>query len=269
MYTTKKIVASVVTIAIGLIVFNCSSQVSNTPEPEASTPRSAIVEQWVRVSLIGPIQLSFLKNGSLEADFGIDGSVEVTTHYEKRGDTLVFVDQSGVSCPDTGLYRLTQTDYYSSLDLISDDCGGRIKFILGFWTRPDHNSLEKTLSEEIALQATPEAHLNRARLNLAVGKPELALKDLDTYLAFDSANARVYVNRAGTKMPWDLKGVVDDCSSAIAIDPSNKNAYFLRGLARYELGEKMAACDDFETAIDLGFSVLRVAEAEKCSEFWE
>ncbi|MFO7977635.1 MAG: hypothetical protein R6U64_03170, partial [Bacteroidales bacterium] len=63
--------------------------------------------------------------------------------------------------------------------------------------------------------------------------------------------------------------VVADSNRAILLDPDNKNAYFLRGLARYELGEQEQGCEDFSRAIDLGFSVLRVAEQERCVEYWD
>ncbi len=66
-----------------------------------------------------------------------------------------------------------------------------------------------------------------------------------------------------------MKGAVDDCNKAIALEPDNKNAYFLRGLAKYELGEKEQACEDFSRAIELGFSILRIAEEQRCAEFWK
>jgi tetratricopeptide (TPR) repeat protein len=59
-----------------------------------------------------------------------------------------------------------------------------------------------------------------------------------------------------------------DCNKAISLEPDNKNAYFLRGLARYELGEQEEGCEDFNKAIELGFSVLRIAEQEKCIDYW-
>ena len=66
-----------------------------------------------------------------------------------------------------------------------------------------------------------------------------------------------------------MEGVVFDCNKAISIDPNSKNAYFLRGIARYELGEKEQGCEGFSKAIELGFSILRIAEQEKCAEFWD
>ena len=156
-----------------------------------------------------------------------------------------------------------------SFDLVDDDCGGRIKTTMGFWTKPNFNDFIKTLNDEISQSPKPDLYLHRARTYLATGKPKNAKKDFDSYLLIDTLDARVYVNRAGTRFPNDLAGVVSDCNKAISLDSDNKNAYFLRGLAQYELGEKEQGCEDFSKAIELGFSVLRIAEQEKCIDFWE
>jgi tetratricopeptide (TPR) repeat protein len=99
--------------------------------------------------------------------------------------------------------------------------------------------------------------------------PHKARPDFDAYLAKDSSDARALINRAATRFPNDLAGVVADCNQALRIDPDNKNGYFLRGLARYDLGEKQEACEDFERAIALGFSILRMAEQERCGGYWD
>ena len=104
---------------------------------------------------------------------------------------------------------------------------------------------------------------------MATGMTQKAKEDFDNYLLIDTLNSRVFLNRAGTRFPNDLSGVVSDCNKAISLEPDNKNAYFLRGLARYELGEKEQGCEDFSKAIELGFSVLRIAEQEKCIDYWD
>jgi tetratricopeptide (TPR) repeat protein len=162
-----------------------------------------------------------------------------------------------------------QTQYYLSFDLIDDDCGGRIKTTMGFWTKPNFKDLIKKLDAEIAKSPNPELYLNRARVFMATAMVQKAKKDFDNYLLTDTLNSSVYINRAGTRFPNDLNGVVSDCNMAISLEPDNKNAYFLRGLARYELGEKEEGCEDFSKAIELGFSVLRIAEQEKCIDYWD
>lgn len=204
----------------------------------------------------------------IEADFGNDQTIDVVTKYELSGDTIKFIDKEGKICQGVGLYKMYQTEYYLSFDLINDDCGGRIKTTMGFWTKPNFKELIKKLDDEITKSTNLELHLNRARIFMATGMVDKAREDFDTYLLTDTLNARVYLNRAGTRFPKDFIGVVSDCSKAISIESGNKNAYFLRGLARYELGEKEQGCEDFNKAIELGFSVLRNAEKEKCIDYW-
>jgi len=110
--------------------------------------------------------------------------------------------------------------------------------------------------------------LHRGRMYLALQNYELAKKDFDVYIKRDSSNAKVYINRAATRFPYGLKGIIYDCNKAIAIDSTDKNAYFLRGLANYGLDEKQKGCDDFQKSIDLGFEILKEAEYNKCSDFW-
>jgi tetratricopeptide (TPR) repeat protein len=172
-------------------------------------------------------------------------------------------------CEGYGQYKVYQTDYYVSFDLIDDDCNGRIKTTMGFWTKPGFNNFLDQLEKEISNSPKPDLYLNRARIYMAIGKSELAKADFDAYILKDTSNARAYLNRAGTRFPEDLEGVVIDCNKAIAIEPGNKNAFFLRGLARYDLGEEEEGCEDFQKAIELGFAILRMAEQEKCIEFWD
>lgn len=262
----------IILVVLIMMLWNSCTTISEKNTNIASGESNIIKkhsDQWVRISPLGSIGLTFYEDGTLEADFGLDNVVEVKTRYIVQGDTIFFVDESGVTCPDTGVYKIYQSDYYYSLDLIEDNCGGRIKFITGFWTKPDYKDLLNQLQSSIAGEDSIKAYLNRARLYMAIGEPKLGLKDFDEYLKWVTIDARAYINRAGTKMPDDLVGVIEDCEKGIRIDPENKYAYFLRGLARYNLDQRKEACEDFETAIKLGFSVLRIAEQEKCGEYWQ
>ena len=250
------------------IFFACNS---NQKQNNQITTKSEItlMGKWVRIGQGGPIGFDFKDNGLVEGDFGNDQTVDVIASYELSGDTITFIDKEGNMCQGGGKYKVFQTDYYVSFDLIDDECGGRIKTTMGFWTKPNFNDFLKTLTDEISTSPEPELYLNRARIYLATGMTKLAKDDFDKYILTDTLDARVYVNRAGTRFPNDLTGVVFDCNKAISLEPTNKNAYFLRGLARYELGEEAQGCEDFSKAIELGFSVLKIAEQEKCIGFWD
>ena len=95
----------------------------------------------------------------IEADFGNNQTIDVVTKYELSGDTIRFIDNDGKMCQGTGQYKMHQTEYYLSFDLIDDDCGGRIKTTMGFWTKPNFKDLIKQLDDEILKSTNPELHL--------------------------------------------------------------------------------------------------------------
>lgn len=263
----KSIISVILTIVF-LSSFNHGIDKKSYCEQKVVTSDNPIIGKWVRIGPAGPISFDFKDNGMVEGDFGNDQTIDIVAKYEIKNDTILFIDEEGQMCQGYGQYKIYQTDYYTSFDLIDDDCNGRINITMGFWTKPNFNDSLARLEKEISKSPKPERYLNRARIYLAIGNTEKARTDFDKYLESDSTNALVYINRAGTRFPGDMKGVVFDCNKAISLDSNNKNAYFLRGLALYELGEKKQACEDFSKAIELGFSILRIAEKEKCAEYW-
>jgi len=249
--------------------FYACNQKNKQAEQVISQSDNSLVGKWVKVGQTGPVCFDFKNNGLFEGDFGNDQTVDVVAKYELSGDTLKLIDKEGQMCQGVGKYLVYQSKYYISIDLIDDECGGRVKTTMGFWTKPNFKDFIKTLDEEIEKSPNPDLYLSRARVHLATGMIKKAKDDFDKYLLNDTLDARVFINRAGTRFPNDLEGVVSDCNKAIALDANSKNAYFLRGLARYELGEEEQGCKDFSKAIELGFSVLRIAEQERCAEFWD
>ncbi|MTJ11299.1 tetratricopeptide repeat protein [Anabaena sp. UHCC 0187] len=49
----------------------------------------------------------------------------------------------------------------------------------------------------------------------------------------------------------DYKGAIDDWTQVIKINPNYANAYYYRGVIRYELGDKQGAIDDYSQAIKI------------------
>ena len=231
--------------------------------------QDALQGKWMRMGHSGPVALEFKPNGIVEVDFGADQTIDVVTNYEVDKNTIRFSDKEGAMCPEPGEYTFDETNYYLAFDLVEDMCNGRIQMTLGYWTKPNFEELLGELAQKISETENPEFNLTRARIYLATGKSQEAKADLDVYLGKNQDDARAYINRAATRFPADMKGAVADCNKAIALESDNKNAYFMRGLARYELGEKEQACEDFSRAIELGFSILRIAEEQRCGEFWK
>ena len=235
----------------------------------AQINQSAISGDWIRKGPAGQLRLHFDQQNKAEVDFGNNKTVDVLADYILSGDTIRFTDKEGAMCPGVGVYKVYATADYLAFDLIADDCGGRIQTVMGFWTRLDYEDRLKQISSKIDQEANLEYLLSRARMFMALGKSMEAKADFDTYLVDNEPTARVLINRAGTRFPDDMEGAIVDCTKALELEPFNKNAYFLRGLALFETGRKEEACSDFMQAIELGFKVLKEAESEKCAEFWE
>ncbi len=265
----KKAFILLTIITVGLLTScNKSTRKIHQNDLESTKTKNSFFGKWVRIGHSGPISFDFKENGIIEGDFGNDQTIDIISEYEIRNDTIIFKDKEGKMCPEKGIYKIYETKYYIAFDLIDDNCNGRIKSTMGFWTKPNFKELLGELDKKLSNNANTILYLNRARLYMAIGQPKKARPDFDKYIKSDSINARVYINRAGTRFPNDMKGVVLDCNKAIALDSNQKNAYFMRGLALYELGEKEKACESFSKAIELGFSILRIAEQEKCAEYW-
>ena len=250
---------------------SCKQNATDQKEETSEKPtvNSNIKGDWVRVGFNGPIRLHFEANDVAKIDFGNDQTDEVSSSYRIHNDTIIFTDRDGKTCPHPGKYLISRNEYYMAFNLIRDDCGGRIKKIMAFWVRPNYKDQLEQLNDKIAGSGAPADHLNRARMFMALSKPKEAKSDFDYYIEHAEPNARVYVNRASTKFPGDMKGVISDCDKAINLDSSYKNAYFLKGLALYQLGKKEEACLVFNKAIELGFSILREAERQRCEEYWK
>jgi tetratricopeptide (TPR) repeat protein len=228
-----------------------------------------IIGEWLRMTFNGPVRINFKANGEVEYDFGNNKKIEVTSNYQIKKDTIIFIDKEGDTCPEKGVYKMDVSEYYLAFSPVDDQCGGRIKKVAAFWVKPDHKKSMQKLSERISKTNSTEAHLNRARMYMAMNKPSEAKPDFDYYINHEDASPRIYVNRASTRFPDDLEGVVEDCNKAIELDPENMNAYFLKGLALNGLGEKKKACENFKMAIESGFTILKDAERNRCAEYWD
>jgi hypothetical protein len=253
-------------VFIVLIFTGCNQK--NQPNYSEKTIDEQLIGTWLKFGPQGIFTIEFKESGIVETDMGNDGIIDVISEYKISGDTVFFKDIKGETCPQEGKYRVLVMDEYVAFDMLDDECGGRIKITNGYWTRPDYQEKLKVLEEEIKANPDIELLLTRARIFLSISQSKNAKADLDRYIQQDSSNARVFINRAATCFPHDMEDALADCNRAIELEPDNKNAYFLRGLALYDLGRKEEACDDFATAINLGFDILRIAEQEKCAEFW-
>ena len=229
---------------------------------------STLIGVWKHMSPLGPVKINFKEDGVVETDLGDDNSIDVISNYVVKGNTIEFFDKKGKTCPNFGIYKVYNRGFTVAFDVLDDLCNNRIKSTAGFWVRPNHMEQIDQLNTIIEKTNDTEFVLQRGRMYLAVAKYKLAKKDFDTYIEKDSLDAKVFINRAATRFPNGFKGIVYDCNKAIALDSTDKNAYFLRGIAYYGLDKKQKGCDDFQKSIDLGFEILKEAEYKKCKDFW-
>jgi len=229
---------------------------------------STLIGIWKHMSPQGPMKIHFKENGTVETDLGDNNSIDIISNYTLKTDTIEFFDKEGQSCPNAGAYKVYNRGFTVSFDVLDDLCNGRIKSTSGFWVRPNHIEQINQLNSIIEKTDDKKYILHRGRMYLALRNYKLAKKDFDMYIKRDSLDAKVYINRAATRFPYGFKGIVYDCNRAIALDSTDKNAFFLRGIAYYGLDEKQKGCDDFQKSIDLGFEILKEAEYNKCKDFW-
>lgn len=245
-----------------------STDDSSPASTTAGSPRMDLHGPWLRRGAAGWVRLAFRDDGVATADLDGDGKADVTSRYVLAHDTLHFHDDTGKTCPEAGIYRVTPGDFYLVLDLVEDGCPGRIQSTWGLWVGEDHDARLAELTARIGGSPVPADYLDRARMYLALGEPAQARVDIERYLALDSSNARAWAHRASTDWPDDLEGVIEDSGRAIRLDPGLVAAYFMRGQAFHALGRHEAGCRDYRTAIGLGFTALREAEAEVCAAYW-
>jgi len=82
------------------------------------------------------------------------------------------------------------------------------------------------------------------------GDPDGGLADLGEAVKRKGDAGTLLLRATVRGMKGDFKGVADDCTQAIAINPAAPDAYFRRGLALMELGDKAAAAGDFRQVLE-------------------
>jgi tetratricopeptide (TPR) repeat protein len=85
-----------------------------------------------------------------------------------------------------------------------------------------------------------------------LGDKQRAIKDYTQAIKINPNDADAYYNRGIVRYQLgDKQGAIDDYTQAIKINPNLALAYVLRGSARYELGDKPGAIDDYTQAIKI------------------
>jgi protein O-mannosyl-transferase len=120
------------------------------------------------------------------------------------------------------------------------------------------------LSKAIMLNPSfTDAYFARGNLNRVKGDYKAAASDYTKVLSLDPVNTGAMNNRAIVKgAEGDFAGAILDLDNALAINPGLSSAWYLRGVAKFQLG--INGCDDLQKALSLGYSDARRAVDYYC-----
>jgi rhomboid protease GluP len=127
------------------------------------------------------------------------------------------------------------------------------------------------------LAASPEdadAHLERATLQMELGKSKEALADLEWILARNPKSITAIVYRARLLAPLDPPAARASYEQACALEPTDSQGYYFRGLAQESLDRSKEAAADFQRALELvpadhpGRAEIEAKSPRKPSETW-
>jgi tetratricopeptide (TPR) repeat protein len=107
----------------------------------------------------------------------------------------------------------------------------------------------------LAQPDVPAFYVNRATINLMLGRLQAASADSMKAINMNSRLAGAYENLAEVQYRMkNYKIVLEYCNSAILRAPAFPDAYYYRGLAYDALGNQAQAAQDKAKAKDLGFN---------------
>jgi tetratricopeptide (TPR) repeat protein len=87
------------------------------------------------------------------------------------------------------------------------------------------------------------------------------LEDYDQAIKINPDDAEAYYNRGNARFDLgDRTGAIEDYTQAIKINYNYGDAYYNRGIARFNLGDKQLAIEDFQKATDLYWKEGKLAE---------
>ncbi|MDZ7952174.1 tetratricopeptide repeat protein [Nostoc sp. DedQUE09] len=192
-----------------------------------------------------------------DADRSIQLDPDYPSAYYQRGQARSELgDDEGAIKDYEQAIQLTPSNfcgYYNWAELYSDlgyaranlgDYQGAIK---------DYNTAIQKDPSRIRYCST---YNNRGNARYNLGDYEGAIKDYSKEISFyqndDYNNAVYYINRGNAYNELrNYQRAIEDYSYAIKIADKYPNVYEYRGLARYQVGDKLGAIEDLEKAADL------------------
>lgn len=146
----------------------------------------------------------------------------------------------------------TNVDILTNLSAVCDEVGR------------EHETM-KYLRKLIAIDSLNlGAHVNMGFKYQHLGEHTKAIQCFDKALRINPKEPLAFSNRSYSKLQiGDLKGAMEDIDKSIALYPGNSWAYRNRGLIYLEMKKPGKACDEFQKALDGGFTKMYGDEVEK------
>lgn len=122
----------------------------------------------------------------------------------------------------------------------------------------------------LAIKLFPQnasAYSNRGIARSQMGDIKGAMEDYDKAISLDPQFVAALTNRGITKRKIkDFQGALTDLDRAISINPKTPDPYYFRGLVFLDLGNKEAACNDFNTAGLAGHELAKQTYQQNCAK---
>jgi tetratricopeptide (TPR) repeat protein len=112
-----------------------------------------------------------------------------------------------------------------------------------------------------------DAYSNRGSVKHQLGRDDAALKDVDEALRLNPKFADAYQNRGVIKNSLKLfPEALADFNEALELNPNNGGIHLGRGIAKFYLGDKTGACQDWRVASARGVTNAAALITEYCKE---
>jgi predicted Zn-dependent protease len=175
----------------------------------------------------------------------IDGDRRNAELYKKRADIEMMM----------GKYATAVEDYNLSLKYNPDQFGVYLKRAQAFSKNDNYEgAIYDILFYQKYFPDDAEAFYLAGNIHKEEGKYFDALKNYNECLKRDQSKAEYFLGRGESFMATrTYRYAYNDFSMTLDLDPENSYAYFLKGKAALQLGDKEGACFSFKKAYQYGY----------------
>ena len=123
----------------------------------------------------------------------------------------------------------------------------------------------KDFTTAVSLKEHADAYFNRANEFSKLGRIDEAISDYSKSIRL-SPKVDSYTNRAFAYLKSGKVNLAEkDLQQALSLNPEFSQAYFLKGIVEQQKGNRLAACNLFQKAIQLGSENAKTAYQQSCN----